>query len=64
MSRSLYEDREYVGKDDVFARKWAAPETLKYFKYSKASDVWSFAVAMWELFMGGEGDTQKCYLIA
>jgi tRNA A-37 threonylcarbamoyl transferase component Bud32 len=34
--------------------RWSAPETLKEREYSKMSDVWSFGVTIWELFMYGK----------
>ncbi|XP_066231992.1 ephrin type-A receptor 10 isoform X3 [Saccopteryx leptura] len=33
---------------------WAAPETLQFGHFSSASDVWSFAVVMWEVMSFGE----------
>lgn len=33
---------------------WAAPETLQFGHFSSASDVWSFAVVMWEVMAFGE----------
>lgn len=33
--------------------KWYAPESF-YGKFSHASDVWSFAIALWELFSKGQ----------
>lgn len=31
---------------------WMSPEVIRYSKYSKASDVWSFGVFLWELLTG------------
>merc|ERR1739838_175357 len=33
---------------------WSAPESLKKRKFSHASDVWMFAVTLWEIFSFGE----------
>jgi serine/threonine protein kinase len=33
---------------------WSSPETIKTREYSKMTDVWSFGVTMWELFMYGK----------
>lgn len=39
----------------VVSRRWAAPEVLKHgsSRYSQASDVWSFAVVLWEMLSEG-----------
>lgn len=33
---------------------WNSPEGLTESKYSKASDIWSFGVIMWEIFTDGQ----------
>lgn len=33
---------------------WCAPESLRTRQFSHASDVWMFAVALWEMFTFGE----------
>jgi activated CDC42 kinase 1 len=32
---------------------WCAPECIKELKFTHASDVWAFAVTMWEMFTYG-----------
>lgn len=32
---------------------WCAPECVTYFKFTSSSDVWSYAVTLWELFSYG-----------
>jgi len=36
----------------VFPVRWSAPEVLRGAKLSKASDVWSFGIVMWEIIQG------------
>lgn len=33
---------------------WCAPESLRERQFSHASDVWMFAVALWEMYSFGE----------
>ncbi|KNC84469.1 TK protein kinase [Sphaeroforma arctica JP610] len=52
LSRSVQEDSDYykMNSDGKVPIPWMAPETLKEFKFTEASDVWSFGVTMWEIF--------------
>lgn len=43
----------YLSSGGMVAVKWAAPESLSSFQYSSASDVWSFAVTMFEIWSLG-----------
>ena len=48
-------DDEYTGSGGAkFPIKWAAPEVLNYMRFSSKSDVWAFAVLMWEVFTCGK----------
>ena len=47
------EDDVYWSSGGMIAVKWAAPESLVSFQYSSASDVWSFAVTMFEIWSLG-----------
>ena len=38
---------------ETIALRWAAPEVLRYHRYSEASDVWAFGVLMYEIFAVG-----------
>lgn len=31
---------------------WQAPEVIQFAKYTKGSDVWAFAIIMWEMLTG------------
>ncbi|RWS29493.1 tyrosine-protein kinase shark-like protein [Leptotrombidium deliense] len=39
---------------DTTAMKWFAPESIKSAIFTSASDVWSYAVTLWELYSFGE----------
>lgn len=38
----------------MFPVKWSPPEVLEYEKFSHKSDVWSFAVVIWEIYEFGK----------
>merc|ERR1712013_408137 len=43
--------------------KWMAPESIKAKTYSKRSDVFMFAITMWELFYGMEPYPKQCNVV-
>jgi serine/threonine protein kinase len=52
MSR-LIDSGIYSSTNSTIPIKWSAPENLQYGKYTSKSDVWSFGVALWELYSFG-----------
>jgi hypothetical protein len=50
LSKSVYQGTDYTASNSVFARQWAAPEVIKFQRFSVASDVFSFGTTLWELF--------------
>uniref|UniRef100_A0A7N6A3G2 Ephrin type-A receptor 6 n=1 Tax=Anabas testudineus TaxID=64144 RepID=A0A7N6A3G2_ANATE len=56
MSRVLEDDTEaaYTATGGKIPIRWTAPEAIAYGKFSSASDVWSYAIVMWEVMSYGE----------
>jgi serine/threonine protein kinase len=53
MARDLMDDTYYTSKGGKIPVKWTAPEALLYKKYSTASDVWSYAMVLYETWSVG-----------
>jgi hypothetical protein len=49
LSRRAFGEIENQTKSDVGPLKWMAPEAIKERIYSQKSDVWSYAVLIWEI---------------
>ena len=45
---------ETVAEQNTLPVRWCAPEVLEMLKWSRASDVWSFGVFMWEVYSDGK----------
>ncbi|CAD5214052.1 unnamed protein product [Bursaphelenchus xylophilus] len=43
-------------KKQKMAVKWMAPEVLRSYTFSKATDVWAFGILMWEVYKHGKLD--------
>ncbi|XP_008402573.1 ephrin type-A receptor 6-like [Poecilia reticulata] len=56
MSRILEDDSEsaYTATGGKIPIRWTAPEAIAYGKFSSASDIWSYAIVMWEVMSYGE----------
>ncbi|KAK1890246.1 Tyrosine-protein kinase Tec [Dissostichus eleginoides] len=53
MARYVLDDQYTSSSGTKFPVKWSPPEVFNFCKYSSKSDVWSFAVLMWEVFTEG-----------
>lgn len=45
---------EYTTNGGKIPIRWTAPEAITHYKYTTASDVWSFGIVMWEVCSFGE----------
>ena len=54
MARDLVGDTYYKSRGGQIPVKWTAPEALLYKKYSTASDVWSYAMVLYEIWSVGK----------
>jgi len=54
MSRQLRGSASYESSGKVFAINWSAAEVVTSQSFSKASDVWSFAITLWEMLEYGK----------
>ena len=59
MARDLIDDTYYTSKGGKIPVKWTAPEALLYKKYSTASDVWSYAMVLYEIWSVGKKPFQE-----
>eukprot|EP00045_Choanoeca_perplexa_P016993 m.237506 g.237506 ORF g.237506 m.237506 type:complete len:2160 (-) comp17419_c0_seq1:897-7376(-) len=48
LAKTLTDDLQYNVDGEKIPFRWCAPEVLQTFQHSSASDVWSFAVLLWE----------------
>ncbi|XP_052761120.1 activated Cdc42 kinase-like isoform X2 [Mya arenaria] len=57
LSRALGRGKDYYQSNFTINLKlpiaWCAPECINYLKFTSASDVWAFAVTLWEMFTYG-----------
>ncbi|XP_067941685.1 tyrosine-protein kinase JAK2-like isoform X2 [Watersipora subatra] len=55
LARTLSEKDYYrCSRSSVLPFLWCAPESMTSDVFTKASDVWSYAVVIWEMFSGGK----------
>lgn len=54
LSREVLNNNEYTSNSpSKWPIKWMAPESIAFYKFSTKSDVWGFAVTVWEIFNDG-----------
>lgn len=53
LSRWIEETNYYKASPGKMPIKWMAPESINFRRFTSASDVWMFAVCMWEILMLG-----------
>ncbi|XP_062979797.1 protein-tyrosine kinase 2-beta isoform X4 [Elgaria multicarinata webbii] len=54
LSRYIEEDEYYKASVTRLPIKWMAPESINFRRFTSASDVWMFAVCMWEVLSFGK----------
>ena len=53
LSRFIREQSYYKASKGKLPIKWMAPESINYRRFTSASDVWMFAVCIWEILQYG-----------
>uniref|UniRef100_A0A8D2IYJ0 Protein-tyrosine kinase 2-beta n=1 Tax=Varanus komodoensis TaxID=61221 RepID=A0A8D2IYJ0_VARKO len=54
LSRYIEDDEYYKASVTRLPIKWMAPESINFRRFTSASDVWMFAVCMWEILSFGK----------
>ncbi|XP_052002114.1 protein-tyrosine kinase 2-beta-like [Xyrauchen texanus] len=54
LSRYIEEEEYYKASVSRLPIKWMAPESINFRRFTSASDVWMFAVCMWEIMSRGQ----------
>ncbi|XP_052009568.1 protein-tyrosine kinase 2-beta-like [Xyrauchen texanus] len=54
LSRYIEEEEYYKASVSRLPIKWMAPESINFRRFTSASDVWMFAVCMWEIMSQGQ----------
>uniref|UniRef100_A0A8B9H508 non-specific protein-tyrosine kinase n=1 Tax=Astyanax mexicanus TaxID=7994 RepID=A0A8B9H508_ASTMX len=54
LSRYIEEEEYYKASVSRLPIKWMAPESINFRRFTSASDVWMFAVCMWEIMNWGQ----------
>ncbi|XP_072545389.1 protein-tyrosine kinase 2-beta isoform X2 [Salminus brasiliensis] len=54
LSRYIEEEEYYKASVSRLPIKWMAPESINFRRFTSASDVWMFAVCMWEIMSWGQ----------
>lgn len=55
LARMLGEKDYYrCNQQSILPFLWCAPESLSNRKFTKASDIWSYAVVLWEMYSAGK----------
>ena len=50
-----------MSRNQAVPVRWMAPESLRYTKFSSASDVWAYGVTIWEIYtLGKVSERMSC----
>ncbi|CAJ0572817.1 unnamed protein product, partial [Mesorhabditis spiculigera] len=53
-ARNILLTKNMCAKGGKLPIKWMSPESLKFYEYTEKTEIWSYGIALWEMFSLGE----------